>query len=382
MELSMDQMANKLETILPIINDVDVVRQHTDRLGRQTGFGKSLAVQLQNTLKREDAEHVETVVVASAVRAVYAVDDTLLDPFQKVIAAEVIGHTWRPSAVDIKSMIPAGWEVFERVRGDAARNQGTVATIGDHVIQLFKSQGVDDLTLHPDAWESGYTSIRRKMPGVEVNVTDEEDDNFPDTTVTEVTYDDPLFNGLSHIDRPWRHLEMYDPASDRYAQPFVRLGEPDNPAELLNEHLTTDSMRFAARLLVATAGGYDWITVTPPGDGVKNKVVVATADAYVRLLAGLPSQETRMVSRSLPSDHRDHRDQNETVPFRKFPLANMDTEQRNAVLFAAGASLPDVETVTIDTINRLQKSAKPDQLVAGLRAAQVVDSFFDRLKSN
>ncbi len=361
----------------PVLDRLNLAREHTDQLGGLRGDSDSLEAR-QNAINFEVAKEQEADVVAEVVDEFIAADDTVLDVFQKAIAVKVLAHPWRTPMDESLGLVNAGFQVLENIKEGARQNRGTIAILGESSIALYESFGLDDLQTEPVRGAKGHHSIVYKLSnGQSIVVEDIEDDSFPDPNIAKVHFSKTglTTGGGNNVPELLRTL---DPRSDTYALPFVRLGSAEQPKDRLDDHLKTDAQRFAGRLLVWKAGKETWIQIASPSDALKATVVDRFSDIYLDLLSG---DTPRDAVAHIGSSHSEFTGRTNVYATRsrKTSLASHSPQGRGNIFYAASISESEVEAATREKVAKLEETKTPNGVIKALRAKQLMDAFFVRV---
>lgn len=370
---------HELAPVEPLLDELVAARAHTDQFGKRSPLGLSQLEQKRNSLDYETAKVEEEAVLRRVVSGVNETDDAALSPFQKAITTKVLGHVWRTPIPQSLDLIVDGFRAFERVEEDAERSRGTVAIIGESAISLFTSNGKDDLQVEEINARLGQRGIGLRLAdGMSVAIPSMKQDGFPDPSVKNATYSQILLSS-GYGDNVAAQLGQFDPESDKYELPFIRLGTPEKPSSNLNAYLESAESRFAARYLIRLLQKDNWLYVTKPGDELESKVVDEISDVYTDILFGLtPRDEEKHISSE--HSHMAKRTYVSTKRMRNKGLATYDTKGRDVLLYAAGATPSDIEAATREKVAKKTHGAQTaNQIIGSLRAEQLIDPFFERL---
>ncbi len=370
---------SELASLEPLLGELTAARANTDQYGNRSTLGLPERERMRNKLNYEAAKEEEEVVVRRVVSGVGGTADTVLNPFQKVIAAKVLSHKWRTPVPQSLELIANGFRTFDTVEEDVERNRGTIAIISELAISLFTSEGRNDLSAVAINERLGRGGIYLTLSdGMSVTIPSMNEASFPDPSVKSEGYSQTLLS-TGYGDNIAEQLKTFDPSSDEYRLPFVRLGTPEKQIGDLNDYVQSPEARFAARYLVRYLQKDSWIHVEEPGDELEAKVIDEVSNVYADILFGLTprDEEKHIRGKHSPMSQRTHVS---TTRTRNKGLATYNAKEREALLYAAGTTPSDIEAATREKIARIAREAQTAARVAGsLRAEQLIDPFFEQL---
>lgn len=369
-------LQSELAGIQPQLEELVAARALTDRYGSYRSSGDKREDQ-RNGLDYEDARESEEAVVAGVVQALDEADDSTISPPHKVIVKTIIDHVWRRPMDESLGIIKDGFAIYDRVAEDIANNRGTLAVVNETegYIGLYESEGQEDIDIAHTHDRSQRVTL--SVTGGKVVITNPSSSEFPHLTVqANVTQAWDVLNGQAYSAQPWHHLETFDPSSDRYKLPFVRLGTPERPLASLDNLLTTDAARFAGRLLIVTLGKQKWLTVRPPSETVSAQTIDEFAKVYTEVLTGMAPSDTEEHIRlegGLGGVHlaRSHQ--------RRRSLASYSVAERTSIFYAANITASDIEEATREKLAKLELSNTAETIAKALHAKLVVDQFFAKI---
>lgn len=366
----MTRVLQELAAFQPQIEELVTAREHTDVYGKKHTIPGTREAH-QNHFDYEDAKRAEKKVTHALVDAINAAPtDTLTEP-QQAIAVKVLAHPWRYPMPKNMKLIREGFTVFERVRKGAEKNRGLIAIVGEKTIELYESQGADDIRTRPIDYEYGHHSISYRLDGRQIQIDSIKNTSFPDPVTKEARFSKAgLYGG--HGNNVAEMLRTLDPSYARNDLPFIRLGTPEKPGTSLDAHLHSDDELFAARFLVKTLA-YDWIRLSRPSEIARNEVVDELSSIYQDLITGeTPRDKLKTRSIKLGRGYR-------SVPLRNKSLADYTPEELQALLYASDASAADVEAATREKVAKLGEGTTAMSIARVVQAQQSLDLFFRRL---